>query len=35
VGVALGIIVSVLTDLPLAPEGGLLLGALIGWRAGG
>jgi hypothetical protein len=27
----LGILVSVLTDVPLAPEGGLLLGALVGW----
>jgi hypothetical protein len=31
VGVALGILVSVTTDLPFAPEGGLLLGALVGW----
>jgi hypothetical protein len=30
-GFALGIIVSVTTDLPLAPEGGLVLGALLGW----
>jgi hypothetical protein len=33
----LGILVSVITDLPLAPEIGLLLGALGGWlfsRAG-
>jgi hypothetical protein len=28
---ALGIIVSVTTDVPLAPETGLLLGALVGW----
>ena len=28
---ALGILVSVTTDLPLAPEAGLVLGALIGW----
>ena len=36
VGVALGILVSVKTDIPLAPEAGLLLGALVGWffRAG-
>jgi hypothetical protein len=31
VGLALGILVSVITDLPLAPEVGLLLGALVGW----
>jgi hypothetical protein len=33
VGVALGIVVSVTTDLPFAPEAGLLLGALVGWLA--
>ena len=35
VGVALGILVSVTTDVPLAPEAGLLLGALVGrfWAA--
>jgi hypothetical protein len=27
----LGIVVSVASDLPLAPEGGLALGALLGW----
>jgi uncharacterized protein (TIGR03382 family) len=31
VGLALGILVSVTTDLPLAPEIGLALGALVGW----
>jgi hypothetical protein len=31
IGLALGIVVSVTTDLPLAPEAGLLLGALAGW----
>jgi hypothetical protein len=31
VGVAVGIVVSVTTDVPLAPEAGLLLGALVGW----
>ena len=31
VGVALGIVVSVTTDVPLAPEAGLLLGGLVGW----
>jgi hypothetical protein len=30
-GLALGIVVSVTTDVPLAPEVGLALGALIGW----
>jgi len=29
-GVALGILVGVTTNVPLAPEGGLLLGALVG-----
>jgi len=31
IGLALGILVSVTTDFPLAPEIGLVLGALIGW----
>jgi hypothetical protein len=31
VGLALGIVVSVITDLPLAPEAGLVLGAIVGW----
>jgi hypothetical protein len=31
IGLALGIVVSVGTDLPLAPEFGLALGALVGW----
>jgi hypothetical protein len=30
-GLALGIVVSVATEIPLAPEGGLVLGALVGW----
>ena len=30
-GLALGIIVSLATDVPLAPELGLLLGALAAW----
>jgi hypothetical protein len=30
-GLALGILVSVSTDIPLAPEVGLILGALVGW----
>ena len=33
-GLLLGIVVSVATGLPLAPEGGLLLGGLLGWVAG-
>jgi hypothetical protein len=31
IGLALGIGVSVITDVPLMPEAGLLLGALVGW----
>jgi hypothetical protein len=31
VGLALGILVSVTTDLPLAPELGAILGVLFGW----
>ena len=31
IGLALGILVSATTDLPLAPEVGLLLGVLAGW----
>jgi hypothetical protein len=30
-GLALGILVSVTTDIPLAPEAGLVFGALVGW----
>jgi hypothetical protein len=30
-GLAIGILVSVATDVPLAPEAGLVLGALVGW----
>ena len=33
IGLALGILVSVTTDVPLAPEAGLVLGALAGWLA--
>ena len=32
-GLALGIVVSLTADVPLAPEVGLLLGALAGWLA--
>jgi hypothetical protein len=28
---AIGVVVSVTTDFPLAPGAGLLLGALVGW----
>jgi hypothetical protein len=31
IGLALGILVSVTTDVPFAPEAGLVLGALVGW----
>jgi hypothetical protein len=31
IGLALGVLVSVTTDVPLAPEVGLVLGALVGW----
>jgi hypothetical protein len=30
-GLALGIVVSLTTDVPFAPEAGLALGALLGW----
>jgi len=33
-GLILGILVGVTTDLPLAPEIGLALGALAGWQFG-
>jgi hypothetical protein len=32
-GLAIGIVISVISDIPLAPEAGLALGALVGWRA--
>jgi len=31
IGLVLGILMSVTTDVPLAPELGLALGALVGW----
>ena len=31
VGLALGIVVSATTEVPFAPEVGLVLGALVGW----
>jgi hypothetical protein len=30
-GLALGVLVSVSSDIPFAPEIGLVLGALVGW----
>ena len=30
-GLVVGILVSITTDVPLAPEAGLVLGALAGW----
>ena len=33
-GLALGILVSVSTDIPLAPEAGVLLGGIAGWLTG-
>jgi hypothetical protein len=30
-GLALGIVVSLTTDVPFAPEVGLVLGAILGW----
>jgi hypothetical protein len=30
-GLALGIVISLTTDVPLAPEVGLVLGGLVGW----
>ena len=34
IGLVIGIVVAATTDVPLAPEAGLLLGAAIGWLAG-
>jgi hypothetical protein len=34
IGLAIGILVSVATDLPLMPELGLVLGGVLGWAAG-
>jgi hypothetical protein len=31
-GLVLGIVVSLTTGAPLAPEAGLVIGALVGWR---
>src|SRR4051812_47177806 len=35
IGLALGIVVSVTTDVPFAPEAGLVLGALVGGSRAG
>jgi uncharacterized membrane protein (Fun14 family) len=32
-GLAIGIAVSVASDVPLAPEAGLVVGALVGWSS--
>lgn len=32
-GLALGIVAALTTDVPLAPEAGLALGALVGWSS--
>ena len=31
IGLVVGILVAIGTDIPLAPEGGLVLGGLVGW----
>ena len=31
IGLALGILVSVTTDVPFAPEAGLVIGLVVGW----
>jgi hypothetical protein len=31
IGLALGTLVSLTTDVPLAPEAGLVIGLLVGW----
>jgi hypothetical protein len=31
IGLGLGVGVSITTDIPLAPEAGLLIGSLVGW----
>jgi hypothetical protein len=31
IGLAVGVLVSLATDVPFAPEVGLVLGALLGW----
>ena len=34
IGLAFGVVVGIATDLPFAPEIGLLVGGLAGWAAG-
>ena len=34
IGLALGVLVSVTTDVPLAPEAGLVIGLLVAWLWG-
>ena len=34
IGLTLGIVVTLTTDVPLAPEVGAVLGGLIGWLSG-
>jgi hypothetical protein len=31
IGLVLGVLVSLATDVPLAPEAGLVIGLLVGW----
>jgi hypothetical protein len=31
IGLGLGVVVSITTEIPLAPEAGLLIGLLVGW----
>jgi hypothetical protein len=31
IGLVLGILVSLATDVPLAPEAGLVIGVIVGW----
>ena len=31
IGLALGVLVSLTTDLPFAPEAGLVVGLIVGW----
>ena len=33
IGCAAGIVVALATDVPLAPEAGLVIGGLLGWRS--
>lgn len=34
IGLGLGVVVSITTDIPLAPEAGLAIGLLVGWLMG-